>query len=99
MTTFTKDISTIVQRYRDRSDCENVCDEIKNHWGWGGFTSHTFAVTQAVALISALVSNWWSSFCRLADPTHHREAITTRPTLAWRHQANHAQQPTHTHQH
>ena len=56
-------------------------DEIKNHWGWGGFTSHTFAVTQAVALIGAMVYNWWSIFCRLADPNHHREAVTTRPTL------------------
>jgi hypothetical protein len=81
VTTLTEDIAAIVQRYRDRADCENVFDEIKNHWGWGGFTSHTFAVTQAVALISALVYNWWSIFCRLADPTHHREAITTRPTL------------------
>jgi len=81
VTTLTEDISTIVQRYRDRADCENVFDEIKNHWGWGGFTSHTFEVTQAVALISALVYNWWSIFCRLADPSHHREAVTTRPTL------------------
>lgn len=81
VTTLTEPIHIIFQRYRDRGDCENVFDEIKNHWGWGGFTSHTFAVTQAVALISALVYNWWSIFCRLADPTHHREAITTRPTL------------------
>ena len=81
VTTLTDNIPTIAQRYRDRADCENVFDEIKNHWGWGGFTSHTFAVTQVVALISALVYNWWSIFCRLADPDHHREAITTRPTL------------------
>lgn len=81
VTTLTDDIRIIAQRYRDRADCENVFDEIKNHWGWGGFTSHTFEVTQAVALISALVYNWWSLFCRLADANHHREAITTRPTL------------------
>lgn len=81
VTSLTEDVPTIAQRYRDRADIENVFDEIKNHWGWGGFTSHTFEVTQAVARISALVYNWWSIFCRLADPTHHREAITTRPTL------------------
>lgn len=75
------DIPTTAQRYRDRADVENVFDEIKNHWGWGGFTSRTFAVTQAVAVINALVYNWWSIFCRLVDPAHHREAITTRPTL------------------
>jgi len=81
VTTLSDDIPTIAQRYRDRADVENVFDEIKNHWGWGGFTSHTFEVTQAVAVIGALVYNWWSIFCRLADPDHHREAITTRPTL------------------
>jgi hypothetical protein len=81
VTTLSEDIPTIAQRYRDRADVENVFDEIKNHWGWGGFTSHTFEVTQAVAVIGALVYNWWSIFCRLADPDHHREAITTRPTL------------------
>ena len=31
--------------------------------------------------MTALFYNWWSIFCRLADPNHHREAITTRPAL------------------
>jgi hypothetical protein len=25
--------------YRDRADCENSFDELKNQWGWGGFTT------------------------------------------------------------
>jgi hypothetical protein len=29
----------------------------------------------------ALIYNWWSLFVRLADPEHHREAITSRPLL------------------
>src|SRR5262249_43562682 len=29
----------------------------------------------------ALVFNWWNLFVRLADPNHHREAITSRPLL------------------
>lgn len=29
----------------------------------------------------ALVANWWNLFVRLADPEHHREAITSRPLL------------------
>ena len=29
----------------------------------------------------ALIYNWWSLFVRLADPDHHREAITSRPLL------------------
>jgi hypothetical protein len=27
------------------------------------------------------VFNWWNLFVRLADPDHHREAITSRPLL------------------
>ena len=23
----------------ERADCENVFDELKNHWGWNGFTT------------------------------------------------------------
>lgn len=81
VTSLIEDLPKTVQRYRDRADAENVFDEIKNQWGWGGFTSRTFAVSRTVARITALVYDWWSIFCRLADPDHHREAVTTRPTL------------------
>ena len=81
VTSLTDSIPAVMQCYRDRADAENIFDEIKNHWGWGGFTSHTFAVTQITARIVALIYNWWSIFCRIADPDHHREAVTTRPTL------------------
>lgn len=74
-------LASLVQCYRDRADVENVFDEIKNQWGWGGFTSRTFAVTQLMAIITATAYNWWSFFCRLFDPAHHREAITTRPAI------------------
>ena len=33
-------IIAIAQLYRDRADCENVFDEIKNQWGWAGFVTH-----------------------------------------------------------
>jgi len=81
VTTLTEDIPAIAQCYRDRADAENVFDEIKNHWGWGGFTSRTFEVTKTVARITALIYNWWSIYVRIADPNHHREAITSRPAL------------------
>jgi hypothetical protein len=29
----------------------------------------------------ALAYNWWSLFARLADPEHHREAITLNPAV------------------
>ena len=69
------------QLYRDRGDCENIIDELKNQWGWGGFTSHELKQTQLMARIVALVYNWWNIFCRLAEPEKHMEATTSRPAL------------------
>jgi len=39
LTSLEDDIISIVQHYRDRADCENIFDEIKNQWGWGGYTT------------------------------------------------------------
>jgi hypothetical protein len=38
VTSLKAEILTIAALYRDRADCENAFDELKNHWGWGGFT-------------------------------------------------------------
>ena len=86
------EVVTIGQLYRDRGDCENSFDELKNHWGWGGFTTHDLVRCRMMARIVALVFNWWNLFVRLADPDHHREAITSRPLLlqAIGRQTNHA---------
>jgi hypothetical protein len=62
-------------------DIENAFDELKNQWGWGGFTTQDLKRCRLLAGVVALVYNWWSLFVRLADPDHHREAITTRPLL------------------
>ena len=29
----------LAQLYRDRADADNGFDELKNQWGWGGFTT------------------------------------------------------------
>jgi hypothetical protein len=81
VTSLNDEILTLGQLYRDRADCENTYDELKNHWGWGGFTTHDLKRCRLLASTVALVYNWWSLFVRLADPDHHREAITTRPLL------------------
>jgi hypothetical protein len=81
VTSLPDEILTIAQHYRDRGDCENHFDELKNHWGWGGFTSHDLKRCRFMARIMALVYNWWSLFVRLADPNKHTEAITSRPLL------------------
>jgi hypothetical protein len=41
----TNDQESIIARaqlYRERADCENVFDEIKNQRGWGGFMTQNF---------------------------------------------------------
>jgi Transposase DDE domain group 1 len=92
VTSLEAEVLTIGQLYRDRGDCENSFDELKNHWGWGGFTTHDLTRCRIMARIVALVFNWWNLFVRLADPDHHREAITSRPLLlqAIGRQTNHA---------
>jgi hypothetical protein len=91
-TSLASEILTVGQLYRDRADCENGFDELKNHWGWGGFTTHDLKRCRLMARCVALVFNWWNLFVRLADPDHHREAITSRPLLlqAIGRQTNHA---------
>jgi len=74
-------VVSIVQHYRDRADCENNFDEIKNQWGWGGFVTQKIKPCRLVARMIALVYNWWSLFVRLAEPDKHFEAIVSRPLL------------------
>ena len=73
------DAVALSQLYRDRGDCENNFDEFKNQWGWSGFTTRKIKSCRTMARLIAIVANWWNVFCRLADPTAHREAITSRP--------------------
>ena len=84
VTSLDSEILTLGQLYRDRADCENTFDELKNQWGWGGFTTHDLKRCRLLARSVALIYNWWSLFVRLADPQHHREAITSRPLLLTR---------------
>ena len=72
---------TLAQLYRDRADAENAFDELKNQWGWGGFTTRDLKRTQITARMTAMVYNWWSLFVRLVDPMTSREAVTSRPLL------------------
>lgn len=67
--------------YRERADVENNYDELKNQWGWGGFTTQKIGPSQLAATFIALVYNWWGLYVRFYDPEHHREAVTTRPYL------------------
>ncbi|MCN4145261.1 MAG: hypothetical protein LC437_09700 [Thiohalomonas sp.] len=49
MTDLEDDIVTIFQHYRNRANCENNFDELKNQWGWGGYTTHKIKSCQFMA--------------------------------------------------
>lgn len=70
------DVQAIAQLYRDRADCENGFDELKNQWGWGGFSTKDIERCQTSARSVALIYNWWSWYCRAAKPDARMEAIT-----------------------
>jgi len=69
------------QQYRDRGDAENSYDELKNQWGWNGFTTRHLGACHVMANLIALFYNWWNLYVRFYDEEHHREAISSRPAL------------------
>lgn len=75
------ELEQIGQLYRDRADCENGFDEIKNQWGWGGYSTQDMERCALSARAVALVYNWWSWYVRLANPKSRLEAKTSRPQL------------------
>jgi hypothetical protein len=81
VTDLSHELLTLAQLYRDRADSENTFDELKNQWGWGGYTTHDLARCRLSALAVALIYNWWSLFVRLGNPQARMEAITSRPFL------------------
>lgn len=74
-----RDLLAVAQVYRDRGDAENMFDELKNQWGWTGFSTADLKRSQLMARMVALIFNWWSIFTRMATGSRHGEAITTRP--------------------
>jgi hypothetical protein len=74
-----KELLAVAQAYRDRADTENMFDELKNQWGWTGFSTRDLLRSQLMARMVALIFNWWSLFTRIASHDKHGEAITTRP--------------------
>jgi hypothetical protein len=95
-TSLDEEVLTLAQLYRDRADSENPFDELKNQWGWTGFTTRDLARCQLMARFIALIYNWWNLFVRLAKPDKHLEAITSRPLLlsAIAERSRHARQTT-----
>jgi hypothetical protein len=74
-------VAQIAQLYRDRADCDNGFDELKNMWGWGGYSTQDIERCNLSARAVALIYNWWSWYVRLAHPKARLEAVTSRPML------------------
>jgi hypothetical protein len=68
-------LEAIGQLYRDRADCENGFDELKNQWGWGGYTTQDLERCNLSARAVALIYNWWSWYVRLAHPKTRLEPL------------------------
>ena len=81
VTSLDEELVSFGQLYRDRGDSENIFDELKNQWGWGGFVTQDLARCRLAARMVALFYNWWNIFVRLIEPDRHMEAITSRPLL------------------
>ncbi len=64
--------------YRERADAENVFDELKNQWGFNGFSAHKREVSSLAAHLLVLIYNLWSLFSRLLEPSRHLEAASAR---------------------
>ena len=58
VTSLEEEIVTIAQHYRDRADSENIFDELKNQWSWGGFTTQDLKRCRLMARNTALIYNW-----------------------------------------
>ena len=58
VTSLDEETEAFGQLYRDRGDGENIFDEMKNQWGWGGYTTHDLARCRLAARLLALFYNW-----------------------------------------
>lgn len=81
VTNLTEELVSVSGLYAQGADAENVYDELKNQWGWGGFTTKDLLRCQVAARNVALIYNWWNLFVRCAEPERPREAVTSRPLL------------------
>lgn len=71
VTSLEHEILTVGQLYRDRADCEDTFDELKNQRGWGGFTTHDLQPLPAARPVhgphhdhTPEFERWWNRFPR-----------------------------------
>jgi hypothetical protein len=81
VSTMPYEVAYLSPLYRERGDAENPFHELKNQWGWAGFTTQDMDRCQITVRLIAQICNWWNLYARLVDRERHREAVTTRPEL------------------
>ncbi len=69
-------LESVAQLYRDRADAENGFDELKNQWGWGGFTTQDIERCQTSARAVALFA---PALGRQASPSGARDRGRSEP--------------------
>jgi hypothetical protein len=100
VTSLPDEVLTVAQLYRDRATGENNFDELKNHWGWGGFTTRDPATlpidgsdrSADLQLVVAVRATGRSRSAHRGD--HQPAAVAVRGGAA-----NPACQPDHDHHH
>ncbi len=60
VTSLADEVLAMAQLYRDRAEAENIFDELKNQWGWTGFTTHDLRRCQILARTIAVIYNGWT---------------------------------------
>ena len=58
------ELPALARLYRERADSENIIDELKRQWGWGGFVTKDLLRCPVAARSVALIYNWWSQIGR-----------------------------------
>jgi len=58
VTSLKDELITLMAHYRDRADCDNNFDEVKNQWGWGDCVTQQLRTSQIMARTVALIYNW-----------------------------------------
>ena len=76
-------VVALARLYRERADAENVYDELKNQWGWCGYTTQKLAPSRLMANLIALIYNWWpplrAALRRRPSPRSHHQPPRTAP--------------------
>lgn len=93
VTSVADEVLSIAQLYRDRAEAENIFDELKNPWGWTGFTTQDVRRCQILARTIAVIYNWWSLFTRLAIPNRPHRGPHQPATAAQRRRTTDDAQP------